>query len=198
MTTLVQASPTAPSPRRFTRDEYYRMFNMGMFDGQRVELIHGEIITMAPQNEPHALTIAIITGWLSRGLGENFTVRCQLPVVASDDTEPEPDFAVLAGSAESQRDHPTTALLMIEVADSSLAHDRRKGDIYASRGVSDYWIVSLQNRQLEVYRNPVPSTESETGMRYMSKAVLTQEQTVTTLNLPLPAVKVGRLLPIAV
>ena len=80
-----------PKTRRFTREEYYKMYNMGMFEGQRVELIQGEIITMAPQNNPHALAVAIITGWLVRGLGEQFTVRCQLPLVASDDTEPEPD-----------------------------------------------------------------------------------------------------------
>src|SRR5215831_1176434 len=98
MTSAAQTSPPAPAPRRFTRDEYYSMFNLGLFEGQRVELIHGEIITMSPQNRPHALAVAIINGWLVRGLGEAFTVRCQLPVIASDDTEPEPDFAVLSGS----------------------------------------------------------------------------------------------------
>jgi Uma2 family endonuclease len=184
-----------PTTRKFTRGEYYQMAEMGMFQSQRVELIHGEIITMSPQNEPHALTIAIITGWLARSLGENFTVRCQLPVVASDDTEPEPDFAVLAGSAESQHAHPTTALLMIEVAESSLAHDRRKADIYASRGVQDYWIVNLQNWQLEVYRTPAPCAESLTGMRYASRTVLTTQQTIAPLTLPLPAVQVSRLFP---
>src|ERR1035437_3762855 len=107
-----------PTTRKFTRAEYERMAEIGMFEGQRVELIHGEIITISPQNKPHALTVAIITGWLVRSLGEQYTVRCQLPVVASDDTEPEPDFAVLSGSPESQRDHPTTALLMIEIADT--------------------------------------------------------------------------------
>ena len=193
--TIAEPTIAEPTTRRFTRDEYYRMDEIGMFAGQRVELIHGEIIKMSPQNEPHALTIAIINGWLARGLGENFTVRCQLPVVASDDTEPEPDFAVLAGSPESQRDHPTTALLMIEVAGSSLAHDRRKADIYASRGVPDYWIVNLPSRQVEVYRDPVSSSDSLTGVRYASKTVLKIEQSIAPLNLPLPPVKVGRLFP---
>ncbi|HEY4328489.1 MAG TPA: Uma2 family endonuclease, partial [Phycisphaerae bacterium] len=140
---------------------------------------------------------AIINGWLVRGLGENFTVRCQLPVIAYDDTEPEPDFAVLAGSAESQRDHPNTALLMIEVADSSLAHDRRKADIYAARGVADYWIVNLPNRQLEVFRTPAPSAESLTGVRYSSKSILTLEQSIVPLSLSLAPVKVSRLFPAA-
>src|SRR5262245_1089106 len=98
-----------PATRRFTRAEYYRMFDMGMFSGQRVELIQGEIITTSPQNNPHALTCAIVNGWLVKALSDDFTVRCQLPLVASDDTEPEPDFAVLAGSPESQREHPNTA-----------------------------------------------------------------------------------------
>jgi len=99
-----------PSRLKFTRDDYYRMFNMGLFEGQRVELIQGEIIKMSPQNNPHALTCAIVNNWLVKSLSDDFTVRCQLPFVASDDTEPEPDFAVLPGSPQSQQEHPTTAL----------------------------------------------------------------------------------------
>jgi Uma2 family endonuclease len=173
------------------------MAEIGMFEGQRVELIYGEIIEMSPQNNPNALTVAIVTGWLVRSLGEDYTVRCQLPVVASDDTEPEPDFAVLAGSPESQREHPTTALLVIEVADSSLAHDRRKGDIYASRGVSDYWILNLVDRQAEVFRSPVADATSRSGHRYATRSVLALDQMLTCLNLPIPPAQVSRLFPSA-
>jgi len=184
-----------PTTRHFSRAEYYRMAEIGLFDGQRVELIKGEIITMSPQNSPHALTVAIITGWLARGLGDQFTVRCQLPLVASDDTEPEPDFAVLAGTAESQREHPTGALLVIEVAESSLAYDRRKADMYASRGVPDYWILNLRERKLEVFRSPATCSDSSFGHRYASRVTLTSDQSIQPLRLPIPAVSVARLLP---
>jgi Uma2 family endonuclease len=185
-----------PTTRHFTRAEYYRMAEIGLFDGQRVELIQGEIVTMSPQNNPHALAVAIINGWLVRTLGEQFTVRCQLPLVASDDTEPEPDFSVVAGTAESQREHPTGALVVIEVADSSLAHDRRKADIYASRGVPDYWILNLRERKLEVYRSPEPFGDSPFGHRYASRVILASDQSIEPLRIPIPAIFVQRLLPV--
>ena len=115
---------------------------------------------MSPQNNPHALTCAIVNGWLVRSLGESFTVRCQLPLVASEDTEPEPDFAVLPGAAEAQRDHPTTALLVIEIAASSLRHDRR-GDRTSSRlkgrycRLLDHRILERPLNWMEIYRDPV-------------------------------------------
>jgi Uma2 family endonuclease len=184
-----------PTTRRFTREEYYRMAEIGMFEGQRVELIQGEIITMSPQNNPHALAVAIINGWLVRSLGENFTVRCQLPLVASDDTELEPDFAVLTGSPESQRDHPTTALFVIEISDSTLAHDRRKADLYASRFVPEYWIVNLAKHQVEVFRDPAPDASSPFGHRYMTRTAFAPDQSVQPLKLPIPAILVGRMFP---
>lgn len=186
---------TEPTTRRFTRGEYYRMAEIGMFEGQRVELIQGEVFRLPAHSVAHALAIAIVDGWLVRSVGDDFTVRCQLPLVASDDTEPEPDFAVLAGTPESQREHPTTAILVIEISDSTLAHDRRKAGIYAARGVPEYWIVNLAARHLEVYRSPEPATDATFGFRYASRTVLAAEQSVQTQNLPLPAVTVSRLLP---
>ncbi len=186
-----------PITRRFTRDEYYRMAEIGLFEGQRVELIQGEIIAISPQNNPHALACAIINGWLGRSLGEHFTVRCQLPLVASNDTEPEPDFAVLTGSAESQTEHPTTALLVIEVMDTSVTHDRRKAHLYASRQVPDYWILNLAKRQLEVIRGPAPHADSPFGHHYASRTTFNPDQSVQPLNLPIPAISVSRLFPAA-
>ncbi|HUO10317.1 MAG TPA: Uma2 family endonuclease [Phycisphaerae bacterium] len=184
-----------PSRLKFTRDDYYRMFNMGLFEGQRVELIQGEIIKMSPQNNPHALTCAIVNNWLVKSLSDDFTVRCQLPFVASDDTEPEPDFAVLPGSPQSQQEHPTTALFVIEVAASSLSYDRKKTDIYASRGVPECWILNIPDRQIEVFRQPAAAAESPFGHRYNSSTVFSLEQTVQLLNLPIPPIQVKRLFP---
>ncbi|MGN6368060.1 MAG: Uma2 family endonuclease [Phycisphaerae bacterium] len=189
------AQPPGPERLKFTRDDYYRMYNAGLFEGQRVELIQGEIIKMSPQNNPHALTCAIVNNWLVLALAGKYTVRCQLPFVASDDTEPEPDFAVLPGSPDSQQDHPTTALFVIEVAHSSLAYDRKKTDIYASRGVPECWILNIPDRHIEIFREPAPATDSPFGHRYTDRSTSTLEQTVQPQNLPIPPIQVKRLFP---
>jgi Uma2 family endonuclease len=184
-----------PTSRHFSREEYYRMAEIGLFDGQRVELIQGEIITMSPQNNPHSVAVAIITSWLVQSLGDQFTTRVQLPLVASNDTEPVPDFAVLPGSPHSQREHPTTALLIIEIAGSSPAHDRRKADIYASRGIADYWILNLANRTLECFRDPQASSDSSFGHRYATCTVLSSDKKIHPLNLPIDPITIERLFP---
>src|SRR6185437_12171602 len=115
------------------------------------------------------------------------------PLVASDDTEPEPDFAILPGSPESQRDHPTTALLVIEISDSTLAHDRRKANIYAARSIPEYWILNLAARQLEVHRNPEPAPDAPFGARYASRTILSADQIIQAQSLPLPPAQVARL-----
>ena len=83
-----------PTPHRFTREEYYRMGEAGLFAEERVELLDGEIITMPPQNPPHAGTTSGLATVVIRLLGANFTVRIQAPIVLNDWSEPEPDIAV--------------------------------------------------------------------------------------------------------
>src|SRR5262249_29907020 len=82
-----------------------------------------------------------------------FSVRIQLPIVLSDDTEPEPDAAVVA-LGDYEAEHPRTALLIIEVADTTLQKDRGKIAVYASAGIPEYWIVNLGARTVEVYTAP--------------------------------------------
>src|SRR5437868_4680709 len=87
-----------PTTRRWNRDEYYRMGEMGLFQGQRVELIDGEIIQMAPQRDVHAACIALAARALERAFGPAYWVRHQLPVEVSKYSEPEPDISVVSGS----------------------------------------------------------------------------------------------------
>jgi hypothetical protein len=84
----------APVPHRFTRKEYYRMGEAGLFASERVELLGGEILTMPPQNPPHAGVLGLLPAILIRLLGAAFSVRVQLPVVLDDWSEPEPDIAI--------------------------------------------------------------------------------------------------------
>ena len=87
-------------------------------------------------------------------------IRIQLPLDLGQTSEPEPDCTiVLAASRQNLAGHPTSAVLVIEVADSSLAYDRgRKGSLYARAGIQDYWIINLVDDRLEVYRDPIPDS----------------------------------------
>ena len=150
-----------PTPHRFTREEYYRMGEAGLFAEERVELLDGEIITMPPQNPPHAGTTSGLATVVIRLLGANFTVRIQMPIVLNDWSEPEPDIAICRLDPDHYRnEHPKASdiLLLIEVAGSSLAYDRRrKVAAYAESGIPEYWIVNLVDRRIEVFSDPNPA-----------------------------------------
>src|SRR5215471_6800979 len=124
MTARAAATPT---PYRFTRDEYYRMGDAGLFVDKRVELLDGEIITMPPQNPPHAGVLTRVSSTVMRLLGTTFTIRIQLPIVLDDWSEPEPDVAVCQFDLDDyERGHPHAdqVLLVIEIAEASLSYDR--------------------------------------------------------------------------
>src|SRR6188474_2518366 len=135
--------------RSLKRSEYDRMIELGLFDEERVELLQGVLVKMSPQLAPHASTVSRLTELLVLRLAGRLGVRIQLPLALSDDSEPEPDVAVVAlGNYDAQ--HPATALLVIEIADSSLQKDRAKAAVYAAAGIREYWIVNLSARSIEV------------------------------------------------
>jgi Uma2 family endonuclease len=184
-----------PTPRRWTREEYYRLGELGFFHGQRVELIEGEIMVLSPQNWPHTLTVARVGRALERILGAGFWVRMQFPLNLGT-TDPEPDVSVVAGRLEDYSDHPTTAALIVEVSDSSLAYDRsRKASLYARAGIQDYWIVNLVNNQVEVRRDPQSDPSQPYGHGYASLTVLVPPAVVTPLAAPQVSLAVADLLP---
>jgi Uma2 family endonuclease len=156
---MVQA---AEKLRPITRAEYDRMVELGFFRNERVELWRGQIVQMSPQHSPHASAVYRIGKMLLSllDLPGRATVRSQLPLALSDFSEPEPDVAVVSAGDYSDA-HPNTALLLIEVADSSLADDRAKAEDYAAAGVPEYWIVNLVDGLVEVHTNPM-------GRRYGS------------------------------
>ncbi|HEY7425174.1 MAG TPA: Uma2 family endonuclease, partial [Gemmataceae bacterium] len=131
-----------PTPRLWTCEEYYRMADMGFFHGQRVELIEGEIVVLSPQKAEHWTTADRVAELLRSGFGSAFHVRLQGPIDFGSLSEPEPDVAVVAGTrAQYASQHPRTAVLIVEVSESSLAYDRtRKASLYARAGIADYWI----------------------------------------------------------
>ena len=141
--------------RRLSRHEYDRMVGLGMFEDERVELLYGVLVAMSPQGAPHATITAWLVQRLVRALDDTFDVRGHSPFAASDDSEPEPDVSVARRSNE--RAHPSSALLLIEVSESSIRKDREiKTRLYAEAGVPEYWIVDLTGDDIvvEVYTDP--------------------------------------------
>lgn len=124
----------------------------------RVELLRGEIYEMAPIGSRHAGCVNILTQQLITGLTGRAIVSVQNPAILPDESEPEPDIAVLVPRPDFYTEsHPGPAdvLLIIEVADTSLRHDRvRKLPIYAAAGIPEVWIVDLNANRVLVYRQP--------------------------------------------
>ena len=155
------AVEVAAARRRFTRAEYYRMAEVGILGpGDRVELIRGEIVEMSPPGRRHRAFVYNLTRLLSRRLPEHAIVSVQSPLPLTDDTEPEPDLAVLRGREVPYKEREAwaeDALLVIEVADTSLAYDRStKRRLYAEARIPEYWVVDCAAEAVEVHRDPGP------------------------------------------
>jgi Uma2 family endonuclease len=144
----------------FTVDEYHRMGEAGIFgEGDRVELIEGEIIEMSPIGSPHAARVKRLNRLLVRRLGTRAIVQVQDPVVLSRFSEPEPDLAVLQPRADfyaERHPQPAEVLLLVEVADSSRVFDRTvKAPLYARVGIPELWVVDVIDKIVEVHRQPL-------------------------------------------
>lgn len=190
---MVQTVEKAPdvhiTRRRFTPEEYHRMVEIGLFDGERVELIEGEVVQMAPIGPAHGETVTVVSELLWKLFGEGCRVRVQMPLSLGD-SEPQPDVAVVPGKPGEYRDaHPTTAVLVVEVAQSSLEYDRQvKGLLYAGANIPEYWLVNLEERCVEVYRDP------SLGIGYRWRRIDTPDETLTYLQKPDSPINVSDLL----
>lgn len=146
------APPVTLRFRPLRRSEYDRLVAAGAFEGEKIELIRGRLVEMSPIDPRHAATVQRFHERLLDELRKRANIRSQMPIVASDESEPEPDIAVVP-SGDYDDEHPTEALLIIEVADSSLRYDREvKAPLYAASGFQEYWIVNLRDRVVEVHR----------------------------------------------
>jgi len=144
---------------RFTVDEFHRMGEAGILsEDDRVELIYGEIVEMTPIGSRHATCVRRLDRWLQTLVGEEALVSAQQPLTLANDGEPIPDVALLRPRAdEYSHSHPTgpDALLVIEVADSSVLYDRNaKSRLYAGGGVPEYWVVDLTRNAVTVFLDP--------------------------------------------
>ena len=144
--------------RKLSRREYDKLVDLGVFEDERVELLRGMLVTMSPQGAPHAT----ITAWLAqrfiRMLDDSFDVRTHSPFAATEDSEPEPDVSVSRRAVGFS--HPDSALLLVEVSETSLRKDRLlKAPIYGESHVPEYWIVDISGTALEVHVHTRPTAD---------------------------------------
>lgn len=162
------------------------MVRLGLFHEEPVELLGGQLIVAEPQGSYHASTIGAAGDALRAALPPGWLVRVQMPVALDDESEPEPDLALVPGVwGDYRADHPVRPALVVEVAESSLEFDRAvKGSLYARGGVADYWIINLPDTVLEVYRDPAPDPATPHGWRYRSVERLHPSALVSPLAMP--------------
>ena len=187
-----------PRLRRWTRTEYERLVDLGVFRcGERLELLDGLLAVREPQGSRHAAGIRRVVEVLQAAFGSAWHVDSQMPFALDDDSEPEPDVAVVPRDRHHyRRRHPSRAVLIVEIADSSYRIDRAfKASLYARGGISEYWIVDLTRRRLEVYRDPQVTAGPPRVWRYGSVTRLPRRATVTPLSAPSVTVRVADLLP---
>jgi Uma2 family endonuclease len=193
---ILPASPDTDSLRRkrFKRNEVDRMLELGIFDGQRCELIDGDLIDKMGQNPSHAQAIRELFVWLI-GLFNPGQLQMRFPIEVkagdSDWSLPEPDLAVLEESgSEYGKRHPRgdELLLVVEVADTSLRQDlTTKRDLYARASVPEYWVLDLQSRRLIVHRQPAQG-------EYQHTAILTEGDSAFCASRPSQTIAVRDLL----
>ncbi|MDO8479828.1 MAG: Uma2 family endonuclease [Candidatus Rokubacteria bacterium] len=184
--------------RRWKRVEYERLIESGFFQpGDPVELVGGQLIVAEPQGSGHFAAIRAVEEALRTAFGVGWDVRAQGPVALDEESEPEPDVAVVPGGFRDYvAAHPSRPVLVVEVSESSLALDRHhKGSLYARAGLDDYWIVNLVDRVLEVYRHPGPDPAASFGWRYSPAEVFGRKASVSPLALPGAHIRVANLLP---
>lgn len=192
-----QASPH--TPRRWTRAEFDRLVEHGLLrEDERVELIDGEILTMAPQQySPHASTVTHIHRVLDAAFGPSYHVRVQMPFALDPMSEPAPDLAVVAGAPlDYFEGHPQLTVLIVEVADTTVWFDRRrKGSLYARADVPEYWIVDVNRRALQVNRDPADEPGARYCRAYRTVTRLRAGDAVVPLGAPGTEIGVADLLP---
>ena len=155
---------------KWTLEEYHRLAETGILGDRQVELLKGDIVEMASEGEPHAYSSSEAGEYLTGLLSDRAKIRQNHPVTLPNDSEPEPDLAIVQRLGREYRSHhpyPENIFWLIEYANSSLDKDLKvKSKVYAEVGISEYWVINLKTMELVVFRDP------QNG-EYTSKTILT-------------------------
>lgn len=175
---------------KWTLEEYHQLVNAGMLANKQVELIRGEIVEMAPEGEPHAYFSTASDKYLTQQLGERALVRQAKPITLPNQSEPEPDIAVVRPLGRAYLKHhpyPEDIFWVIEYSDTSLEKDLKlKTTVYAEVEIPEYWVVDLKQNLLIVFRDP------KSG-QYTSRQEYTSG-TITPLAFPDVAVAINKII----
>jgi len=199
--TVMERAGGSARPFVYTRKEYYALGDNQFFrdhlNDQRVQLIGGVILLESPMNTPHATAVSLGLAALQAVFGAGHHIRVQLHIDLGLISEPQPDLAAVTGSPRDYlADHPKTALLVIEVSDTTIRTDTHdKADLYAAGGIADYWVVDLTTGRVIVFRNPRPDAKSAFGHTYATLTAHGRDDKFTPLAAPHARVMAGDLLP---
>lgn len=168
-------------------EEYDALVEAGLLDGERVELVEGALVEVAPTSPEHSASVQEVARALRRQLPKGWDVREEKPLRVPPGSEPEPDVAVVRDQ-DYRGEHPSTALLVVEVARGSIELDlTAKPRVYAAAGVTEYWVVDLGSRAVHIHRGPV-------GAGY-DEVVVQREGELTSRTDPAFGVRLDVILP---
>jgi Uma2 family endonuclease len=188
-------APHQPTLDRWTFEQYMRLGEAGLFPDSRTELIDGEIYDVPAQNNSHVAAISNISRLLMAAFDENYWISIQSTVRLRRGDAPDPDFAVRPGKPSPEPNVYPQPLLIIEVSDRTLLFDQVvKSSLYAANGIEDYWVVNVNDRQVEAYRQPVEDAARRFGWRYGLLSVYRAPQSISPLVKADAAFEVARML----
>jgi Uma2 family endonuclease len=184
-------------PFRWTVEQYRQLSQLGLFEDVKVMLIDGEIFTMTAPNPPHDTALGLTEDWLRSVFTTGYHVRSQKGFDVGTRHGPEPDLAVVPGSIRDYASRtPNTAVLVIEVAETSLNMDTTtKAELYATARVPEYWVIDLVNRRLLVYRDPEPLPTGLGATAYRTHHTFGPSDSVAPLAAPAATIRIADLLP---
>jgi Uma2 family endonuclease len=175
----------------FTVEDFHRLAEVGVLrEGDRVELVDGQVVEMSPIGGPHAACVRRLIAIFARHVRDVAVIDVQDPIVLGPRDQPQPDITLLRPRADGYRDHPRppAILLVVEVADTTLAYDRGvKVPLYARAGIPEAWLVDLGAERIHIHRDPAAGG-------YRSIQVLSRGEAVTPLAFPDVTLAVGEIL----
>jgi len=185
------------TPRRWTLTEYQNLAKAGFLDGLRTILIDGEILVVPNPGTHHDTALSLIFAFLQPLCPTGHYLRNQQSFNVGTANDPAPDLALVPGVIRDYTNQaPTIALIIVEVADTSLALDTTtKAELYATAGVPEYWVIDLEHRQLIVFRDPQPLPKGLGATAYKTHLTFAPTDRVTPLSAPQASILVSELLP---
>lgn len=186
-----------PQPHRWTIAEYHELYKTGLFQDKKVMLLDGVLYVMVMPNPPHDTALGLVEDWLRTVFTSGTHIRTQKGFDIGTANDPGPDVAVVPGSIRDYATRtPTVALMIVEVSDSTLFIDlTTKAELYATANVPEYWVIDVTNRQLHVFRDPVPLPAGLGAVAYRSHTTYDATDTVSPLAAPIVNITVSELLP---